>query len=337
MPLTRRQFNALTLSAAGLAALGPAARLLARRTESPGQLFEWKRVAGGAHVAFGQGGNALLLAAQGRSVLIDCKNPGLGATLRREAEAFGAPLRLVANTHHHRDHVGGNYAFTGDLPLLAHENAGPRIAAQVEALLAGVAATLKQVESGEKPAPKQAVDEIKAFQDSIAGVAPEAFAPTRLVKERVNSEHTGAIDVHFHHIGPGHTDNDLVVFFPVYNLVHMGDLLFHKLHPFIDRPAGAATTGWQHSLREVMALCNDRTIVVPGHGEITDKSGIQAQIDYFDRMRDIVRHAKDVESMTKEEVMKLQPGAYQDYGFTQALPRALGAIYDELAATSPAP
>lgn len=332
--LSRRQFNALTLSTATLAALGPAAGLFARRrADAPSTLFEWRETVGGAKVAFGEGGNALLVMSRGQSMLIDCKNPGLGATLRREAESYGSPLSMVVNTHHHGDHSGGNSAFTKDVPLVAHARAKPRIIAQTEEMLGRSQRVLQGLEGGDKPASKQVIDEVKAFIDSVAGLKGEEFAPTRLIDQRMEADKFGELEVHFHHIGAGHTDNDLVVYFPSLNLVHMGDLLFHRNYPFIDLSAGATTMGWQESLREVIKFCDDQTVVIPGHGEITDVNGLAAQIEFFNKIREVVKHAKDVESMTKEEVMKLTPGAFEGYGLEQIRPRTLGAVYDEMVGT----
>jgi glyoxylase-like metal-dependent hydrolase (beta-lactamase superfamily II) len=329
MPLSRREFSTLSLSAAALAALGPAARVFARRREAAGGLFSWVDVPGGK-VTMEQGGNALVLSAGRFSVLVDCKNPGLGATLRLEAEALGAPIGLVINTHHHGDHSGGNPAFTKDRPLIAHARATPRLLAQAEEMLGRVQRVRKGLEEGDPRAPQAVIDEVKAFEDSIGSLPGDAFAPTRTVGDGTTTEVFGGIEMHLHHVGAGHTDNDLIVHVPSLNLIHTGDLLFHRRWCFIDRPAGATTVGWQSSLRAALALCDEKTVVIPGHGEITDRSGIQGQIDFFDRLREAVRHAKDVEGMTREEVEKLQVGAFADYGFAQFSGRALGAVFDEL-------
>lgn len=331
--LSRRQFNTLSLSAATLAALGPAAGLFARRAPevaNAATLFEWKPTVGGCIVAFGQGGNALVVFSEKQAMLIDCKHPGLGATLRREAEAFGAPIKLLVNTHHHGDHSGGNTAFTKDMPLIAHANGKPRVLKQAEEMLGRAARILKGIEEGEKPAPKQAIDEIKAFIGSIASVKAEDFAPSRTIDQRLESDKFGGLEVQYHHVGPGHTDNDLIVFFPSLNLVHMGDLLFHNNWPFIDLDAGADTFGWQESLRETLSMIDAKTAVIPGHGEITDRAGIEKQIEFFTKIREMVRHATKVEGMTRDEVVKLEPGAFKDHGLTQIRERTLGAIYDEL-------
>lgn len=327
---SRRHFNSILLTGLAGSMVAPA-RLLARAPEPvAATFFEWKAAAGSAQVAVGRGGNALLVTSGKESLLIDCKNPGLGATLRREAEAFGARLRTLVNTHHHGDHTGGNSAFAKDMPVIAHANAKARIEAQTQEMLGRAERTLKGLQEGDKPAPQSVIDEVKAFIDTIASIKASDFAPTRLIDQRMEADKFNGLEVQYHHIGAGHTDNDLVVFFPSLNLIHMGDLLFHRNYPFIDLTAGATTIGWQNSLREAIKLCDGKTVVVPGHGDLTDVTGLTMQIEFFDKIRDVVRHAKDVESMTKEEVMALKPGAFEGYGLEQIRPRTLGAIFDEL-------
>lgn len=349
MILSRRSFNSSGLAALAGLALGPALPGILRAAEPVGEtLFDWKPIGEKAMVAFGQGGNALLIRAGEESILIDCKHAGLGTTLKREAEALIAPagapaggIRHVINTHHHRDHVGGNHAFTkGGISLYAHTRAKQRILDQVEGLLGSVAGIIKGIEASEKPAPRQALDEIRAFADSIATVKAEDFAPNQMI-DRVGEGdpsrfeymlNLGEIDAEVYHFGPAHTDNDLAIYIPSLNILHMGDLLFHKNHPFIDRSSGATTIGWQKFLGLVIEKCNAATVVIPGHGELTDVSGLKLQIEYFDKMREVVRYAKDVDGMTKEEAMKIEPGAFEGYGLTQIRPRTIAAIYEELEA-----
>lgn len=330
MPLSRREFGGLGLAAFAGLVLAPARTSSARRADNASSFFEWKEAAGGAKAAFGQGGNSLLVMSRGQSLFIDTKNVGFGATLRREADAHGSPIRFTVNTHHHADHVGGNPAFKQTSTLIAHEKAKERIVNQVESMLGRVEGAVKAAQEGEKPAPQQVRDEVKAFAESIANVHAEDFAPTETVDGRDDSIKCGELDVKLFHYGPGHTDNDLVVFIPALNLLHMGDLLFHKRHPFIDREAGATTTGWQASVREAMKLCDAKTVIVPGHGDLTDRAGLRMQVDYFDKLRQIVRHAKDVDGMTREEVVTLESGAFEGYEFQQMWARVLGAVYDEL-------
>ena len=46
--------------------------------------------------------------------------------------------------------------------------------------------------------------------------------------------HVGDETIDIWHTPPAHTDGDSVVYFEKANVLHMGDLFFHRLIPFID-------------------------------------------------------------------------------------------------------
>jgi glyoxylase-like metal-dependent hydrolase (beta-lactamase superfamily II) len=331
--LSRRAFAALGFGS--LAALALTGRARGQTPAAPGQTADlfmgWKDIRPGVRIATEQGGNALLVQGpSGRSILVDCKNPGFGPTLRREAESFGSTLELVINTHHHRDHVGGNTSFTKDLPVVAHKNARERILNQVDQLVAATTRMVEDMATAKRPVTPQVRDEIKAFADWVTTITGDEFAPTRLVEKDEETISIAGLDIVLRHFGNGHTDNDLVVFIPSLNIVHTGDLLFRKLHPFIDRSAGASTRSWQQVVTKVADLCDDKTLVIPGHGEVCDKSALKDQSDYFDKAREVIRHAKNVEGMSKVEVGGLNPGAFGEFGFPQIRPRTFTAIYEEI-------
>jgi glyoxylase-like metal-dependent hydrolase (beta-lactamase superfamily II) len=66
--------------------------------------------------------------------------------------------------------------------------------------------------------------------------------------------------------GAAHTGGDCVVHFQEANVVHLGDLVFNRFYPFIDRPAGASTAGWIEVLEKVVAEHDDDTLYIFGHG-----------------------------------------------------------------------
>lgn len=351
MDLSRRAFSKSSLGIlAGLAASAgmPLASVLGQVLPTRGRqrFFDWTVARIDSENFWGvmcsgpswasTGGNSLLVKYNDESVLIDTKNCGFGMTLRQEAFATAEALpTYIINTHHHADHVGGNPTFKKDMAIHTHPNAVPRIVAQTDRMVATAKRMLDALESAEGMDDElgaKTLNEVRQVVEGIATVKPEDFAPTAPFppgREKwsglVGREIYGV-----HHFGNGHTDNDLVIHFPTLNVVHTGDLVFNKRHPFIDRAAGATTVGWQEALKKTMELCNESTVVVPGHGPMTDMAGIQEQIDYFDKLREIVSYAKNVDGMTREEVVKLESGAFPGYEFQQIWPVALGAMYDEL-------
>jgi len=330
MPITRRDFHRLALLGGGAAlARLPLPAAHARQNDAPRRtLFTWVPIEGreGLRVAFGSGGNAMAVQSRGRVALIDAKHAALGATLRAEAERFGGTIERLINTHHHADHSGGNAEFRPDTPILAHPALGPRVADQVDRYRTIARGMLNQLRAGD--APPEAIRRAQGFVERADELNAEAFWPTELVVDE-RTVRVGDVRVRCFHTGRAHTDNDVYVFLPEQNVLHTGDLLFHELHPFIDRGAGATTTGWQSRIDEMMNLCDPDTVVVPGHGRITDRTGLRKQREYFDILREWVeeRLAGGVSREQAEE--SSPPAALEDYGFMQIWPRTVAAMYDE--------
>lgn len=319
--INRREF-CVSVGAMGVAASWPS-RAMARFVGD--DAFKPTEIKRGMWALMEQGGNVLLIKTKEGPVMIDAKFAQTGPALLDETRrlAGDAPAVLI-NTHHHFDHTGGNWAFKGDAQIIAHRNLDPRIDA--EAIKQRARGSLQELRRGGASA-----EEIEAAEATMKRLETRAdgdFTSTRQFNDYLTLIH-GGVNLQMHHFGNGHTDNDVVIFLPDENVLHMGDLLFHKVHPYIDRGAQAHTVSWQHSVREAMKICNAKTLVIPGHGELTDKSGLEGQIAYFDAMRKLVGEAIAA-GRSKEEVARLDPPEFKEYGFERLRPIALQAIYDEM-------
>lgn len=317
--LSRRQFAALTFFAAAGATLGIApspalARALSRASDPTP--FSWKEVAPGVKIASEQGGNALVLVAGGQALLVDCKNPPYGPALRRDASAMGGTLTTVVNTHHHADHTGGNAAFTNNLSVIAHEKGAARTKGQIaryKAALEGV------------PADSEFAKDARAMLEALSSRAEAAWAPTRTISTKEELQ-IGGERVVLEPIGPAHTDNDVAVFLPGKNVLHTGDLCFHKLHPFVDPSGGSDIEGWIRACDRLMQIANGSTVVVPGHGEVTDRAGIEGQKKFLVALRDFVtKQIRD--GRTAEEVREMRVPGYESLGFEQIRPFTMSGAY----------
>jgi len=293
----------------------------------PGDKFlEWRSLGEGVDVALGFGGNAAVFRTKDGDVLIDCKNAPFGQVLRRES---GDRLKAVINTHHHADHTGGNHAFTGDLPVMAHKNATPRVLAQMNRYISQLKEAATQLEGRTGPAAEAVRKEAKALYLRVEQLKVPQFAPTATFDPTIVHE-LGGERFTLTHLGPAHTDNDIIVHWPARNVIHTGDLLFHKRHPVIDRDAGATTVGWRQALREIIALCNAKTTVIPGHGDPTDLDGLKTQIAYFDAAEKLVRDALAA-GKKRDEIIRLPLAGFESYSAVQGLPRVLTAVLAEVA------
>jgi glyoxylase-like metal-dependent hydrolase (beta-lactamase superfamily II) len=328
MSLTRRDFTRLfAASAAAGSALPRSIFALDRAPQET--FFTWRAVGTRIHAALGSGGNVMLLRdGDAAALLSDCKNPGYGPTLKREAAAMGSPLRFVVNTHHHSDHVGGNLVFTADVPLLAH----PIVKTRLTTWAAGVVGQQNQgltnaiQQQRDRNGSPTLIAELERSREQLMTAKAEACLPTREVRDGEELR-VGSRTVVLRHVGAGHTDNDVFLWMPEENVLHTGDLCWNRQHGFMDPNAGFSTPGWQRSVQTMLGMVNAETVVIPGHGDITDRAGLQWQWDYFEQLRDAVSAAIR-QGMTREQVVALQPAAFA--GVTGNLARNLGAMFDEI-------
>ena len=199
------------------------------------------RISDDVHVIFGLGGNVGVLRTERGAAIVDTMTFRMqGDRIRQLAEQLtGGEVQVILNTHYHRDHTHGNPAF----PL------GTRIVATERT--------------------KQLLEILDApyWQGDAAGALPN---------ETFTDEHEislGGKTIRAIHPGPGHTDGDMVVLFVEDRVIHLGDLLFSKRYPSVDLEAGGTIRQWPDTLDKVLALDFDQ--VIPGHGAVTDRAGIQ--------------------------------------------------------------
>jgi glyoxylase-like metal-dependent hydrolase (beta-lactamase superfamily II) len=266
-----------------------------KATGKTASFFQWKEVAPGipVFVAMGQGGNTTLIDGKDVRYLVDTKNSPWGKTLRREAESHGQPAAklVVINTHHHGDHTGGNHAFTKDCEVLAHEKCLPRIPGNMARYVSSIKEAVGNFPKGEGEALEKARADWKQVYDNVTQLEAKKFTPTKTIKETHEITTTGGAKITAHHFGPGHTDNDLVLHIPEHNVLVTGDIIFRKLFPYVDENGGGTIEGWITALKKASELCDKKTHIIPGHGELCGPDGLKDQIDYFEKSRDAVLKA----------------------------------------------
>ena len=332
MRCTRREF--LVTGSAALSALAIAPALPAAPARR-GTLFNWTQLRPDLHAGAGQGGNVAVLQTDAGAVLIDAKNAPFGVTLRREADALGLAVVLLISTHHHADHTGGNHAFLGgDDPVrvIMHPKAKPRVEQQLDRYVAQIRRAPDQLASLEEDLSDKARAEILDTADRAGDLAATDFAPVVTLPDTMfdgGPIPLGGRELTLTHVGPGHTDNDIFIFMKEQNVLHAGDLVFNRLHPFMDVPGGATSKGWIASCNAMLEVCDSKTTVIPGHGEITDADGIRRQIRYFEVVREAAAKAV-ADGLERDRFVESDLPVFEDYGFTRIKERTLGTIYDEM-------
>ncbi len=328
--VSRRVFLAWAAVAAGVAAVPAWAR-----AGRAGTLLEWREFAPGvfANVDTNTGGNVLAVVGRGRTLVVDTKFPFLADAIRADAASVGEPGNdlLMVNTHHHGDHTGGNIGFVGRGETMAHENALPRIEEQYDTYMTWIPTAVMQAK---QRAPGN--DEVLARAEKLAEKADDLTAKSWLPERAAGREerlNLGGMTAQIAHHGAGHTDNDLVVHIPEANLVHTGDLVFNSFVPFFDADAGVTARGWVRSLRAIERLCDDQTIVVPGHGRVGDRQIVVSQIEFMEKLLEAVQGEIDA-GVSKEDARVKQFDFMRGLGFSNFSARAIDAVYDELATSA---
>ena len=96
----------------------------------------------------------------------------------------------------------------------------------------------------------------------------------------------GTEELHLLPQAPAHTDGDLAVFLASANVLVMGDLFTHRSYPVIDESSGGSLRGMIQAVERLLPLIDEETVVVPGHGAATDRTGLVA-------FRDMLRSIED--------------------------------------------
>ncbi len=108
----------------------------------------------------------------------------------------------------------------------------------------------------------------------------------------------------------GHTDGDSAVYFTKANVLHTGDLLFNGRFPYIDLDSGGSVQDYLDSQAQMLAMINDETRVIPGHGPLGTKADLQAMHDMIKTTHAMVK--ADVEAGLSLEAI-VEKGVAPEY------------------------
>lgn len=248
-----------------------------------------------------RGGTIGFLLSKDGIVVIDAQFPDTAPHfIEAVKKQKDSPFRYLLNTHHHGNHSSGNIAFKGIVEhVLAHENS-----------------LVNQKASAEKQAAldKQLLPDMTFAKESKIKVGDEKISSS--------------------YFGPGHTNGDALHHFEEADIVHMGDLMFNKRHPFVDRSTGASIRNWMLVLDNAMKQYGKDTIYIFGHslnpGEETGTGGDLKKFQtYLGQL--LTFTAKEIgRGVSKEEFIKNTniPGNAEWSG--QGIERPLTAAYEEL-------
>ncbi len=239
------------------------------------------RIDDGLYMMIGSGGNLAVSIGDDGAFLVDDQFAPLTEKIQVAiSKITDKPVRFVFNTHWHYDHVGGNehFAETGSM-IVSHENVRKRLS--VEQFL-------------------EAFDQKERVPASPKGALP-IITFTDAVTFHWNGE-----EIHIFHVENAHTDGDAIVYFKNSNALHMGDVYFNGMYPYIDVSTNGSIDGVIDAVDTVLAMGDKRTQIVPGHGPLSNMKELKTYRDMLSGARDAVAILV-AEGKTKEEVLAAKP------------------------------
>jgi glyoxylase-like metal-dependent hydrolase (beta-lactamase superfamily II) len=312
---TRRQFiNSSTVVLAGTAfsrlglAQSPSPGAQAPAAQAPQApaptVTKFEDVRRNVGIFSGRGGTIGYLITPDGAIAVDAQFPDTAkACVEGLQQKAPKGIQMLINTHYHGDHTGGNSAFRPAVKSIVQQERCAKLH--------------------------------KEFTAKNNTAAQQAYADLTFGESW--STNIGDEKVWAHYYGPGHTGGDAVIFFEKANVVHMGDLMFNRLHPRVDRPSGASIKNWGSVLERVAKKHRDATFIF-GHAKqglpVTGSSKELLQLrDYFTAVLD---HAqKGIRAgQSQEQIVGVESlPKFEDYassGQVLNLKGTLTAAYEEL-------
>lgn len=217
------------------------------------------------------------------------------------------PVKYVLNTHLHFDHVGGNMKLAEDgAVIIAHEN------------------TRKHMLSGWK------VPELQGIKYSPVPPYSIEYLPKICFKDSMNIYFNNGV-VQAIHYPNAHSDCDVIFYFQNTNVLHAGDLFESNGFPIIDVWYGGTIDGYIKALDDILKICNDNTVIIPGHGDPSNRQGLQ---DYRNmlfesrtRISKLIKEGKSVDGVIAADPTK---GLYKGGESWIPVKLYVASVYEDL-------
>jgi glyoxylase-like metal-dependent hydrolase (beta-lactamase superfamily II) len=212
----------------------------------------------------GPGGNVVVQAGPDGKLAVDSFVQPAWPKLKATIAAMGpGPITLLIDTHWHLDHTDNNANFhKAGAEVLAHDNTRKRL------------------------------NETHDLMGMHFEPVPPSARPTETFRTSKTLQANGdTIDLAY--FPPAHTDSDIYIHFTKANVLHMGDVFFNGVYPFIDARTGGNINGMIDGAAQGLKLADDQTKIVPGHGPLADKAALQRAHDMLVTVRDRVKALKD--------------------------------------------
>jgi cyclase len=205
-------------------------------------------VSGPVYMIQGTGaGNIGIISQPSSVIVIDSMMANSADQIRAALKAVpgGGTIRFLINTHWHSDHTDGNTALGIGTTIVAHNNVRPLL------------------------------EKSQTLMGQPTKVLPVEALPSITYADKLTL-YSGDVPVRLVHYSHAHTDGDTVVFIDKYKVIHMGDMFFNGLFPFLDVDNGGDILNWVRQLDTIIAKLPADIKIIPGHGPLAGVSDLKA-------------------------------------------------------------
>lgn len=256
--------------------------------------IEVLHVQGNVYMLVGAGGNMTVQTGEDGVLVVDTMFAELSdKVIAAIREISDEPIRYVVNTHVHPDHIGGNDAIS---------SSGDRI----------IGGNFSRDLNLEDAAPVIAHQNVLTDLSTRDNAAPFELWPTSTYISFAKDVFFNGEPVRIMHQPNAHTDGDSIVFFRHSDVISTGDIFNTHMYPYIDVERGGSLAGIIASLNRIIDLTipanaqEGGTMIIPGHGRITDEFEIVEYRDMLtiirDRMLDLIG-----KGMSLREIKEVRP------------------------------
>jgi glyoxylase-like metal-dependent hydrolase (beta-lactamase superfamily II) len=285
------------------------------------------KVTDNIYMLVGAGGNVTVqFGSEGVLVVDTSYGPMSGKILTEIKKLSNQPIRYVINTHVHGDHIGGNEP----IAKAGRTRAGGNVVGDLGSGATAQAAVIAHenvLNRMSMPAP-----------DRRACLLPPGRPETFIGRKKEMIFNDEAVQII--HEEAAHTDGDSVVMFRRNDVLATGDLFTTVMYPFIDDANGGTINGYVNALNAILDLTvasnvnEGGTMVIPGHGRLSDEQDVIEYRDMVTIVRDRIKEYVH-RGMTLEQVKAKKPTLDWDrrYGDGFVKPEAfIEVVYKQLAA-----